>query len=187
MHARYFGRDLKLPHWSRANGWPIWAMTEVLTQLPPQHEHWGEILAHFRRHAEGLRRWQDKDGFWRNVLDRSDSAQEVSGTAIFVMALARGVTNGWLDPAVFSPVVERGWEAIESRIDADGTVHDICAGTMCSEDVEYYMNRPFYDNDTHGVFAVLFAGIAVDQMMSHSRNRGEARRNEKRIGNYAAV
>ena len=41
----------------------------------------------------------------------------------------------------------------------DGTVHNICEGTMCSEDVNYYLGRGLYDNDTHGLFALLFAGI----------------------------
>jgi hypothetical protein len=35
---------------------------------------------------------------------------------------------------------------------------------MCSDDVNYYLNRPFYDNDTHGLFAVVFAGIEVSNM-----------------------
>ncbi|MCD7851790.1 MAG: hypothetical protein LUH63_19975 [Parabacteroides sp.] len=43
----------------------------------------------------------------------------------------------------------------------DGTVDNICYGTMCSSDVEYYCNRPFYTDDTHGLFAVLFAGMEV--------------------------
>jgi hypothetical protein len=33
---------------------------------------------------------------------------------------------------------------------------------MCTEDEEYYVSRPFYDNDTHGLFAVLFAAIEVN-------------------------
>ena len=32
---------------------------------------------------------------------------------------------------------------------------------MCTEDEEYYVNRPFYDNDTHGLFAVLFAAVEL--------------------------
>ena len=89
----------------------------------------------------------------------------MSGSAIFTMALARGVTNGWLDTATFKPVVLRGWDALKSEIEPDGTVHKICMGTMCSEDVNYYLTRPFYDNDTHGLFAVLFAANAVHMML----------------------
>jgi unsaturated rhamnogalacturonyl hydrolase len=61
-------------------------------------------------------------------------------------------------------VIRNGWAALTARIEADGTVHDICAGTMCTEDEEYCANRPFYDNDTHGLFAVLFAAMEVNRL-----------------------
>ena len=81
------------------------------------------------------------------------------------MAIARGVTNSWLDKSEYKNVVLKGWNAIKTKIDSDGTVHDICMGTMCSEDVNYYINRPYYDNDTHGLFAVLFAGLEVNNLL----------------------
>ena len=40
---------------------------------------------------------------------------------------------------------------------------------MCTEDVEYYVNRPFYDDDTHGSFAVIFAGIEVQRMIDSDK------------------
>jgi rhamnogalacturonyl hydrolase YesR len=165
MHARYHGNPAKLPHWSRCNGWASWAMSEVLEHLPQTHPDFHCILAHFRRHCASLLEFQHDGGLWPNVLDRPDSALEVSGSAIFVMTMARGVVRGWLDDAVFRPAVIKGWNALESRIDDDGTVRDICMGTMCTEDVEYYVNRPFYENDTHGLFAVLFAGIEVERLL----------------------
>jgi unsaturated rhamnogalacturonyl hydrolase len=166
MHARYHGNPVKLPHWSRCNGWASWAMCEVLTHLPPSHRDFPAILAHFRRHCVSLLRFQDGGGLWPNVLDLPESALEVSGSAIFVMAMARGIRHGWLDAATFRPAVIRGWNALESQVDPDGTVHGICMGTMCTEEVSYYVNRPFYDNDTHGLFAVLFAGIEVERLLA---------------------
>lgn len=41
------------------------------------------------------------------------------------------------------PIALKGWDAVASEIEDDGTVHKICIGTMCTEDVNYYMNRPF--------------------------------------------
>lgn len=165
VHARYHGNPAKLPHWSRCNGWASWAMSEVLAHLPQSHPNFPVILAHFQRHCTSLLEFQHEGGLWTNVLDRPDSALEVSGSAIFVMTMARGVIHGWLDESNFRPAVIKGWSALESRIDSDGTVRDICMGTMCTEDVEYYVKRPFYDNDTHGLFAVLFAGIEVERML----------------------
>lgn len=164
MHARFSNKPVKLPHWSRCNGWAIWAMSCVLQHLPTTHPKRAGILKHFQTHAKSLLKLQAADGFWFNVLDRPDSRKEVSGTAIFVMAFARGVQHGWLARETFLPAVARGWAALDTRIEADGTVRDICAGTMCTEDEEYYVTRPFYDNDTHGLFAVLFAAMEVERL-----------------------
>jgi rhamnogalacturonyl hydrolase YesR len=82
------------------------------------------------------------------------------------MAIARGVTHGWLDAKRYESVAVKGWNAVKSEIEPCGTVHKICVGTMCSEDVNYYIARPFYKDDTHGLFAVLFAGIDVYKMMN---------------------
>ena len=169
MHARYSERDVRLPHWSRANGWGIWATTEVLKVLPKDHPYYKVILDHYRKHVGALATLQNKNGFWLQVLDRPDSHEEVSGTAIFTMAIARGINNGWLNAKKYKPCVLKGWEAIKTQIEPDGTVHNICYGTMCSEDVNYYMNRPFYDNDTHGLFAVLFAGIEVNALIGSKK------------------
>jgi hypothetical protein len=41
---------------------------------------------------------------------------------------------------------------------------------MCSEDPTYYLERPFFDDDTHGLFAVLFAALEVDKMTNKTTN-----------------
>lgn len=170
MHANYSSRpDVKLPHWSRANGWAIWAMSEVLMYLPKSHPKYNSILKLYREHVKSLVKYQSEKGFWYNVIDRSDSPEEVSGTAIFTMAIARGVSYGWLDEKQYKPIAMKGWNAVASQIEEDGTVHKICIGTMCSEDVDYYINRPFYDDDTHGSFAVIFAGMEVDRMLRKNK------------------
>ena len=170
MHANYTSRpEVKLPHWSRANGWAIWAMSDVLMYLPKKHPKYRQILNQYITFVKEIVKYQDNLGFWHNVIDRSDSPSEVSGTAIFTMAMARGIRYGWLDRKVYTPVVLKGWEAIASEIEEDGTVHKICVGTMCTEDVEYYVNRPFYDDDTHGSFAVIFAGIELQRMIDSDK------------------
>lgn len=163
MHAHYSQRpEVKLPHWSRANGWGLWAITEVLTYLPHGDRRREALLNHYRQHVAQLVKYQAANGFWYNVLEYPESRSEVSATAIFTLAIARGIRMGWLPAKTYRPVVEHAWQAIASQVDADGTVHNICYGTMCSEDVNYYINRPFYDNDTHGLFAVLFAAMEME-------------------------
>jgi len=161
IHARIHGKPLRSAHWSRCNGWATWAMSEVLQVLPKIHTLYAPIMKQYLRHLDCLIQWQDKDGFWTNVIDRPDSPQEVSGTAIFVMSLARAVRHGWTTDGKYRIAAIKGWDSISSQIDTDGSVYKICVGTMCSDDVNYYCSRPFYDNDTHGLFAVLFAGIEM--------------------------
>jgi rhamnogalacturonyl hydrolase YesR len=166
-HARYSEHMVRLPHWSRANGWGIWATTEVLNALPKSHPQYNAVLAHYQQHVRSLVKLQKENGFWLQLLDRPASPEEVSGTAIFTMAIARGIRQGWIPAATYSNHAEKGWAAIKSQMEMDGTVHNICYGTMCSEDENYYLQRPFYDDDTHGLFAVLFAGIEMHLMQQH--------------------
>lgn len=169
VHARYSENNEKMIHWSRANGWGIWAVSEVLLYLPKDHPKYKAILKHFQSHIESLVSLQDKSGLWRNVLDRPESRLEVSGSAIFTMAIARGISEGWISGKKFKPVVQKAWNAIATQIDKDGTVRNICYGTMCSSDLKYYLNRPFYDNDTHGLFAVIFAALEMSKMQNEKK------------------
>lgn len=175
QHAQYSENKVKMPYWSRANGWGIWATTEVLLELPADHPKRKEILAYYKKHVDALVKCQDKQtGFWHNVLNRRDSYQELSGTAIFTMAIARGINNGWLDRASYEPVILAGWKAIDASVDPDGTVHSICVGTMSSEDVTYYMQRPHIDNDSHGMIGLVFACIEMDKFLKGGKKEGTA-------------
>lgn len=166
MHAQYSTRNVKLPHWSRANGWGLWAVTEVLSVLPDTDKRKKKLLEHYRKHIDSLLKFQTESGLWYNVPEYPESREEVSGTAIFTLAIARGIRNGWLPRKKYIPAVEKAWEGLKSKIDPDGSVRDICYGTMCSEDVNYYIGRPFYTNDTHGLFAVLFACLELHQLLN---------------------
>lgn len=168
MHAHYSERPhIKMPHWTRANGWATWAMSDVLKVLPKNHPKYKKILNQYKKHIEEVVKWQAESGFWYNVLEYPESKEEVSGTAIFVMSIARGINYGWLDRKIYYPILKKGWNALATQVENDGTVHNICMGTMCSDDVDYYISRPFFDDDTHGSFAVIFAGIEVYKLMNN--------------------
>ncbi|WEK34869.1 MAG: glycoside hydrolase family 88 protein [Candidatus Pseudobacter hemicellulosilyticus] len=165
-HARYSTDNAAMPYWSRANGWGIWATTEVLENLPAQNPYRTKIMEYFVRHVDALVKWQNpQTGYWHNVLDRPDSYEEVSGTAIFTMAIARGINEGWLSREKYMPVALLGWKAIAASVEPDGTVHNICVGTMSSEDVNYYMTRPKIDDDSHGIIGLVFAAIEMDKLL----------------------
>lgn len=164
--TQYSDRKVKIPFWSRANGWGLWATAEILLNLPKSHPKYPAVLAHYKTHIDALLTYQNpKTGFWHNLIDKPDSYAETSGTAIFVMALARGINQGWLDRKMYLAPTIRGWQAIAGMIDADGTLHGTCIGTNMSENIQDYYTRPVADDDTHGVLPVLFAGIEMDKVL----------------------
>lgn len=150
-------------HWGRANGWIAWATMELLEHLPKTQEGYAEILASFKEQMEILKTYQEKNGMWHQVLGRPASFEETSCTAMFTMAMAKGVRMGWLDNS-FRDHALRGWHAVQRKIEKDGTVHDICRGTEIGFDEAFYFERKRFDQDPRGLGAVIVAGIEVSKM-----------------------
>lgn len=150
-------------YWGRANGWVAWATVELLAKLPKTHPAYKQVLSNFRQHMKALLRYQNKNGFWHQVLDRSDSYEETSCTALFTLALARGIREGWLSTA-YQKNAFAGWAAIQTKIDENGVVHGICQGTDIGYDQEFYMKRKTFDNDPRGMGAVITAGMEISKL-----------------------
>jgi rhamnogalacturonyl hydrolase YesR len=149
--------------WGQANGWVVWAVSEALLYLPTDHKNYKAIQNLFVRHLEALIRYQHESGLWYQVLDQPDSWLETSCSAMFVLGMARGITNGWLDDA-FRENALRGWRGIVSKIDTDGIVKGICQGTGIGYDLEFYYDRKTRDNDPRGLGAVITAGIEISRL-----------------------
>ncbi|MEJ2634363.1 MAG: glycoside hydrolase family 88 protein [Calditrichia bacterium] len=146
--------------WGRANGWVAWALSEALLSLPDRHPGHEKVLEIYRDFMKTLIRFQDSSGMWHQVLDHPESYPETSCSAMFVLALARGVNQGWLNRD-FGTAAEKGWAGIRAKIDSTGVVHGICRGTGIGPDLNYYMKRPTFDNDPRGLGAVLVAATEV--------------------------
>lgn len=151
--------------WGRANGWAILTISQLLDYLPVNHPRRSELLDIFRKHAEGLAELQGIDGFWHQLLDRSETYDETSATAIFAYALAHGVNEGWLDPVTFGPVAQLAWEAVASKINAKGEVEDVCVGTGMGFDPAYYAYRPVSVKAAHGYGPVIWAGAEMIRLL----------------------
>lgn len=169
QHAQFTDKPAKLPFWSRGNGWALWAVTNILSELPKNHPLYKKLLKHYREHVEGITTWQDKSGLWHNLLNVPESYLETSGTAIFTLCIARGIMNGWLNGKKYTPIVEKGWAGIETMIDEQYQVHGITVGTNGTTDINYYLERPTALNDCHGLFPVIIAAIQVDKLRSMNK------------------
>jgi len=148
-------------HWGRSNGWLVLSQLHLLERLPEGYEGKEEIKQILEKQLIGLSRYQDKDGLWRQLLDKNDSYQETSASAMFVQGYAKAITEGWLDKR-FASVALRGWEGLKKiMITEDGQVKDICVGTGISDDLVFYYNRPARPNEKHGVGSIIDAGLEI--------------------------
>lgn len=154
------------PHaWGRGNGFALLGVTEALTRLPDSWPNRAMVLNIYRTHVAALAKHQSDDGSWRQVIDEPTSYRELTATAMIVAALARGVARGWLDPATYQPIIDRGWRAVAARVMADGTVRDVCSGTGAGPTKEYYLNRPVVNGaDDRGGAMALLAAIEIETL-----------------------
>ena len=120
------------------------------------------LLNIYKNHIEGLIKYQDRSGMWHQVLNHPESYEESSCTAMFILGIARGINNGWLNKS-YSEYALKGWNALSKKID-NGIVHGICRGTGMGDNLEFYFNRPTLDNDPRGLGAVITAGIEISKL-----------------------
>ena len=152
-------------HWGRGNGWAFMAMAELLSVMPKDHPQRAGVLDIFKAHAEGLRRVQASSGLWHQLLDRPDSYEETSSSAMFVFGMARGINLGWLSRGTYTPVVLRGWNGLATKVNSLGQVEGTCIGTGLGWDDTFYLNRPTDVNATLGYGPVFHAGAEVIFML----------------------
>jgi rhamnogalacturonyl hydrolase YesR len=151
-------------HWARANGWAIMAMAELLDVLPENHAARPKVLALFREHAAGLTANQGHAGLWHQLLDRRESYEETSASAMYVFAMARGINRGWLNAQAFGPAVAIGWNAVAKKVNATGQVENVCVGTGVGWEPMFYMYRPTHLLAAHGYGPVLLAGAEMIEL-----------------------
>ncbi|GAB3537657.1 glycoside hydrolase family 88 protein [Pontibacter brevis] len=147
-------------YWARANGWMFMAQADLLAALPQNHPKRSELLQIFRRQADGIARYQSESGLWHNLIDKIDSYEEVSATAMYVFGMATGVKNGWL-PVDYGYVAEQGWSGILRKIGTEGNVTDVCTGTGIMPSLTFYYKRPTDVNTPMGEGPVMRAGVAM--------------------------
>ena len=149
-------------HWGRANGWAILTMCEVLDVLPENFAGRDKILDLLRAHVRGLAACQGKNGFWHQLLDRNDSYEETSATALYVYCMAHAINKGWIDAMAYGPVVTLGWHAVSSAINEKGQVEGVCVGTGMGF---FYYFRPVNVYAAHGYGPALWAGAEMIQLI----------------------
>lgn len=152
-------------HWGRANGWAVLTMCEVLDVLPENHPQRNDILQLLQQHIEGLAALQGENGFWHQLLDRQESYEESSCTAIYTYCIAHAINKDWISALAYGPVVQLAWHAVEASIDEKGRVTKTCVGTGMGFDPAFYMFRPVSTAAAHGYGPVIWAGAEMLRLL----------------------
>ncbi len=105
--------------WGRGKGWTVLAHAEVLAALPRDHPRRAEVLAAYARRMDGIRKCEDPEGGWHQLLDHPESWVETSATGVLTYGIARCVNEGWLDVS-FAESERRGWAALEKKVTEEG-------------------------------------------------------------------
>jgi rhamnogalacturonyl hydrolase YesR len=166
------GRNLNQPdnpefYWGRANGWAMMANVELLDVLPPDHPAREDLLKILRAHIKAIAPLQSGSGLWHQMLDKPDSYEETSASAMFVFSIARAINRGWISPVSYGAVAQAGWNGLTTRINARGQVEGTCVATTFASDNVYYYNRPASPYATHGYGPVLLAGAEILRLVQN--------------------
>jgi rhamnogalacturonyl hydrolase YesR len=133
LYARDAGyQDKREPNgqkvfWSRGEGWVMGGLARILDDVPADDPQRGFYVQQLREMADRIASLQGPDGLWHaGLLDpASYPLPEVSGSALFVYAMAYGVNHGILDAARYRPVIAKAWAGILRNVYADGRLGNI--------------------------------------------------------------
>ena len=152
-------------HWARANGWALLTTVELLDMLPESHPDREFILNQLRMHIAGLCALQSSEGFWHQLLDRTDSYLETSATAIYCYAIAHAIRMGWIEGVTYGGVAQLAWHAISTKITDEGKVAGTCVGTGMAFDPAFYYYRPVSAAAAHGYGPVIWAAAEMINLL----------------------
>jgi rhamnogalacturonyl hydrolase YesR len=156
----YHGPDFHF-FWGRGDGWVAAGMPELLSELPADHPKRARIMEGYQKMMAALLKYQDTDGMWHQLIDHPESYKESSCTAMFTYAFITGVKKGWLTDPAYAEAARKGWLALQTHIDADGNVDNVCVGTGQTNSLEFYLNRPTQKGNPHGQAPVLWCAVAL--------------------------
>jgi unsaturated rhamnogalacturonyl hydrolase len=163
--------------WSRATGWYIMALVDVLDYLPENHTDRQELISILNNLSEALIKVQDeKTGLWYQVLDmggKKGNYLEASGTAMFIYAFAKGAKKGYLDNK-YMDIADKAFDSMVENMVKTGddglpVLTNTCGacglgGNPYREaDYNYYVTEKQIDNDQKGVAPFILAAIELNK------------------------
>lgn len=128
--------------WGRGNAWITAATIDILKNIPENSKEKTEILAILDRQLSSLEKLQDKDGFWKTVLDDDSSYQETTVTAGVAYGVLKGIRLNMVKPK-YKKMAKRAVQVLLTKIDDEGFVQGGSSGTPIKENAEAYNQIPY--------------------------------------------
>jgi unsaturated rhamnogalacturonyl hydrolase len=162
--------------WSRAMGWYMMALVDVLDHLPANYKRRSELIAILNRLSTALVKFQDaKEGVWWQITDKANQQLnylESSSSAMFLYALSKAVNKKYIG-IKFKPAITKAYNGIIKnfvRVDKAGSVHYLQAvagaglgGTPYRDgSYSYYVNEPKRDDDLKAIGPFIQACIEYE-------------------------
>lgn len=154
-HEGHFSQD----HWSRGNGWGIFALTELIQELPRNHPRYAEVQEVYLSLLKSILEYQNAEGTWHQEMTWPNSYVETSGGGLFLYALAVARKLEMVDLDATASALQRGLRSYLTYIAVDGSVHNTCRGCLCPGEgtIEDYLQREALLNDCHAFGPVSLA------------------------------
>ncbi|MFV0290124.1 MAG: glycoside hydrolase family 105 protein [Mangrovibacterium sp.] len=164
--------------WSRAMGWYVMAICDILDYLPQEHKDRAELIAILQKCCDALLKVRDAEsGCWYQVLDagaKEGNYLEGSGTAMYVCAFAKGAQKGYLD-AKYLEIANEAFDDMVKQfiiVDEDGlpSMINICGSCGLGGEknyregtYEYYTTEKIVKNDCKGLAPFIEAAALLNK------------------------
>lgn len=111
--------------WGRGMGWLTTALADTLYYLPADYSGRSELEEMFEDVSRTLLDYQDRSGYWRNIIDDPESPFEASSTLMFSYSFMRGIDMGVLSGSDFETAAKEAMSVCEGLVDKDGRVRRV--------------------------------------------------------------
>ncbi len=148
--------------WGRGNGWAAIGAVDYLEMVPFDNASTQLIRNTFIQQMNAAVKFQHANGMWSTLIDQPETYLEASGTAGLTYALLKGSRLGILDQNC-KDAAWKGIDALLERIQSDGSVNDVSAGTSVGHNHQHYLDIDVKQRAYGQSLAILALGEALAQ------------------------
>ncbi|KAH6724734.1 Six-hairpin glycosidase-like protein [Leptodontidium sp. 2 PMI_412] len=135
------GHNFARARWARGNSWITIVIPEFieLLDLAPTDPLRIHLIDTLEAQCRALKKYQDKSGLWRTLIDVSDEGSylESSATAGFAYGILKAVRKKYIS-AEYEEVALRAVKAVLGQIDARGELLNTSFGTGMGDSLQFY-------------------------------------------------